>query len=1093
MNLVLHLLIRNRPNRVGLGSSRTKSNTTKSSRKEQRPDSNQRKENTMFKKLFFIISLLIGFLFSESFAIEPHFMKDPAISPDGKVVCFSYMSDLWIVQFEGGEAKRITVSKGDDLNPVFSPDGKKIAFNSNRDGQTNIYIIPSEGGEAKCISKEGLRVCDWYKNGKKLLATGYEVGMGTNIFSVPLDGKRSTEITEIGDFYSKLSPDNKKIIFNRRGMPYREAYHGSINGELWEYDIKDKKYTRLTHTDYTERYPVYSYINDRIYFAATKGRIFQLYCVENYDFENKKQLSNFKIWSVRDISIARENDRIVFERFDEIWKYSPEKGKVEKLDIEIKQDFLESFEEKEDVYNSSNNFAVSPDGKLVLFSHKFDLFAVPEKGDEVKQITFDQEGIDDIVIMSDNQTIFFTSFIKGKTELIKVNIKDIDKIEKIKWLKNKYIEEIQFGNDENLIVNYSDDDSRYKLASINYKTGKVKELITDQVVRSNFAWSKDDRYGLYFAIREGCWDRDLYLYDFETGEKILLIPHHGWMDDVFWGKKGEFVFFDQYWKICRLELQSKEDFWDEEDYWKPILAPEDEQEKEEDEEVKDKDEKKEDEEKEEEVTPIKIDFKDIDKRVFDLVSRPGYNRIVATITDSMIYYLYEFYEASPSGWKSEYSMRKVDYKGKKDEEFYTFSDEPDDLIYNEENKSFYFISNGTLKKLSMDKETEIVKNKFKYKYDKLKLNKSIFEQAWTTFGRKFYDPDMHGQDWDELFERFYPYMDYAYTPEMMDDIISEMIGELDASHTGFYPRREEDVKQYDKAFGGFTLDYFDIPKKGIKFKKIFRKSKLNMPYEIKAGDILLSVDGVEITPETSVHSLFLNKIDDKIKLEIQTQDSVKTVEIKGLSRWENYKQYYDTWVDERREIVDKLTDGEIGYAHIRSMGYTSYNKFVQDIFARNYDKKALIIDIRNNPGGWIHDLLVELLTKKTYAYTTYRTFNARKQKFPPNTWEKPIILLINENSFSDAEIFPILFKQLNLGKVVGMPTCGAVIGTGHIEFMDGSSMRMPGTGWYTAEDINMEGTGAEPDILVDQTPEEKIADDDVQLKRAIEELKKELK
>ncbi|MCK4339161.1 MAG: PD40 domain-containing protein, partial [Candidatus Cloacimonetes bacterium] len=189
----------------------------------------------MFKRIFSLCIFYLLFYSIPVFSIEPHFMKDPAISSDGNTVCFYYMSDLWIVQFEGGEAKRITVSKGDDFNPVFSPDGKWIAFNSNREGQTNIYVIPSDGGVATCISKEGLRACDWYKNGKKLLATGYEVGMGTNIFSVHLNGKRPAEITEIGDFYSKLSPDNKKIIFNRRGMPYREAYHGSINGELWEY------------------------------------------------------------------------------------------------------------------------------------------------------------------------------------------------------------------------------------------------------------------------------------------------------------------------------------------------------------------------------------------------------------------------------------------------------------------------------------------------------------------------------------------------------------------------------------------------------------------------------------------------------------------------------------------------------------------------------------------------------------------------------------------------------------------------------------------------------------------------------------------
>ncbi|MEA3476445.1 MAG: S41 family peptidase [Candidatus Cloacimonadota bacterium] len=1043
----------------------------------------------MFKKLLFIIFLLIGFLFSESFAIEPHFMKDPAISPDGETVCFSYMSDLWIVPFKGGEAKRIIVSKGEDSGPVFSPDGKWIAFNSNRDGQKNIYIIPSEGGEAKCISKEGLQVCDWFNNGKKLLASGYEVDLGANLFSVRklADEKRPTEITAIGDFYSKLSPDNKKIIFNRGGMAYREAYHGSINGELWEYDIKDKIYTRLTNTDYTERYPVYSYVNDRIYFAATKGRIFQLYYAVptgRNDLENRIQISNFDIWSVRDIDIARENDRIVFERFDEIWKYNPQNNKVDKLNIEIKQDCIENFEVKEEVCNSANKYAISPDGKLIAFCYKYDLFAVPEKDDEVKQITFDQIGIIDIVIMPDNHTIFFTRFEEGQTELYKVNIRDIDNIEKIKWFSNgKFVEDIKSGYEDYLLVYYSDEVSKNKLASLNFKTGKVKKIISDHVLSlHNCAWSKDGRYLLYVTVEEGSWDRDLYIYDFETKEKRLITPYHGWIGAPYWGMKGDFAFFTEDGEIYKIELQAKEDFWDEEDNWKPILAEENKKTIEKDKEEKGKEEEKK--EKKEEVNSIIIDFEDIDKRIYELVSKRGNNWVVATITDSMICYL--------NSYNRKYTLRKVDYKGKKDEEFYKFSAEIEYLTYNETNKCFYYVENNSIKKLSMDKKPEVIEFNFKYKYNRFALNKTVFEQAWTIFGKRFYDPNMHGQDWKALYKRFHPYMDYAYTPQIMDDIISEMIGELDASHTGFYPRDEGGVHQYEQAFGGFILDYFDIPNKGIRFKKIFRKSKLNMPYGIKPGDVLLSVDGVEINSETAITPLFLNKVDDKIKLEIQVKDSIKTVEIKGLSPWKNRRMNYDNWVDERRELVDKLTDSKVGYAHIRSMGHSSYVKFVQDIFARNQDKDALIIDVRNNPGGWIHDLLVELLTKKSYAYTTNRLFDARKQTFPSDTWEKPLILLINEHSFSDAEIFPILFKQLNLGKVVGMPTCGAVIGTGHIEFMDGSSMRMPRTGWFTPDDINMEGMGAKPDILVDQTPEQKIADDDVQLKRAIEEILREV-
>ena len=502
---------------------------------------------------------------------------------------------------------------------------------------------------------------------------------------------------------------------------------------------------------------------------------------------------------------------------------------------------------------------------------------------------------------------------------------------------------------------------------------------------------------------------------------------------------------------------------------------------------KDEDAEKEDDEKEsDEDVIITFDLEDIHRRVSVITSKMGYNYIVATDDDSTLYYVNCSYD------NDIYSFRKVDYEGKKDEEIATFSSRPYHIKYNKENDCFYYIESGSLKKITNSGTKKTLENEFEYKYNTYTLNKTVFELAWKAFEKGFYDPDMHGIDWDKAFKKYAPYLEYAYTPKIVGEIYSEMMGEVNASHTGFYARNDDPIPQHDIAYGGFVLDYKDIPKRGIKFKKIYRKSKLNKPYNIKPGDVLLEVDGTEITEDTPIKPLFFNKIDDKIKLKIQTPDSVATVELKGLSWWQNYTLNYDSWVEERKEIVKELTDDKIGYAHIRHMGWSSYEDFVQDVFAKNWQKDALIIDVRNNPGGWIHDWLIELLTKKPYAFTTNRVFNVEKQPFPGNTWTKPTILLINQNSFSDAEIFPNIYKHFKLGKVIGMPTSGSVIGTGYVSFMDGSSMRMPGTGWYTAEDINMEGTGATPDIYLDITYEQRIADDDVQLKKAIEEILKEL-
>lgn len=1042
------------------------------------------KENqTMRKKIILLILCLSLPLFLN--AIEPHFMKDPAISPDGSTICFSYMSDLWLVPFEGGEAKRLTDIEGYDSGPVFSPDGTKIAFNSTRDGYTNIYVIPATGGKAECISKEtGIQVCDWFSD-NRILATRYGIELGSNFCILSLDGSRPIELTPIGEYFSSLSPDNTKIVYSYRGDPFREKYTGSTNGELWEYNIETGDYTRLTRTDYTERYPVYSHIHEnRIYFGASDGTVFQLYYVDDYNFDEKNQLTDFDLWSVRDISIARQNDRIVFEKFDEIWRYEPVDGSVQKVQIDIKQDYIEDFVVKGTYYNSATHYAVSPDGSFIAFAHKFDLFVMPEKGGEVKQVTHNQEGFGGIEIMPDNKTIFFMQYEKGKPGLYKTVITNIENIEKVHWFDDKFVQWIEHGYEDNLLVMYKEGEKSNRIAMVNSKTNKVTPIIEDKIVNSNFAWGPDGRYGLYCSIRDDAPGQDLlYLYDFEEKTSTLILPYYGSMNNPLWGLYGKFAFFNMKGDIYRIDLQAKKDFWDEVDNWEPILRPESSsQEKKEDKDNKGKAEK------DKEPTPINIDLQNIEKRITELVSRPGYNYLIATVPDSLIYYLNVY---TPPDGGTSYTLRKVKYDGESDEVCRTFSSYPEDIQYNKGNQCFYYIENNTLYKLTTDGESKIVENKFRYEYDKLLLNKIIFDQAWQFFGIGFYDPDMHGVDWQEMYNRFLPYMDFAYTPDIMGDIVSEMIGEVNASHTGFYPRKDKHVKSYQQAYGGFTLDYTDLPEKGIRFKKIFNKSKLNKPYGIKPGDVLLAVDGVEITPKTHVSSLFIDKVGEKIVLTIETADSIVTAELLGLSYQEHYNMWYDNWVDERREYVEEFSDGRIGYAHIRQMGRNSYEKFMQDLLALNYDKDAIIIDIRNNPGGWSHDLLLELLTKKHYAYQAPRWLGAKKVKTPV-AWEKPMALIINENSFSDAEIFPILFKQFDLGPLIGTPTSGSVIATGHIEFMDGSSMRMPGTGWYTLGGANMEGTGAEPDILVEPTPEQLIADDDVQLRKAVEELQKEL-
>ncbi|MCD4819428.1 MAG: DPP IV N-terminal domain-containing protein [Candidatus Cloacimonetes bacterium] len=1026
-------------------------------------------------KIFFLILFFIQILFV--FAFEPHFMSDPEISPDGTQVCFVYLSDLWLVPFEGGTAIRLTSTEGDESNPTFSPDGSYIAFNSNRDGWSSIYKIPSQGGLAEIISREPFSLKDWFPNDKSLLVSGNDPSGELIYYKMFQDGTFQ-EIISFAGYYSAVDKSGNMIIFSRNGHPYREKYQGSTNGDLWQYNIKKKEFTRLTETDYTERYPVFSK-SGKVYFAASDGEVFQLYAVENMDFKKRRKLTKFKKWSVRDISISSKDDKLVFEKFDSIWKYDSVNNKAEKLIIEIKEDILDSFDVKKEYKNKFKNYAVSPNGKLVVFTYKFDLFAVPEKGGDVKQLTFSQSGIQDILIMDDNKTIYFTSFVKGKLKIFKLNILNPKNITKMTWSEDKNI--LLLKKDQNhLIIYYSLEKNRGKLAIADMDGQNIKEITDDdEYVYSQARISPDKKYLLYVKIRPGIWSRHLILYNLETNNKHLIKNYDGGFYNVFWGKDGKSAFITQNSNLYRIDLTARKDFFLEEDNWEDILNPSLEKEKK----KKKKDDIDDDDDDEKPIKDVEIDLDNISERFIKITDKNGWNSVVQIKNDSILYYINSF--------EDKKKLYKIDYNGKNEKLIYSFSGDIEQLKYNKKNKSFYFIERSKLKKIGVDsKKVKTIKNDFKYEYNSLKLNYNIFEQAWAEFENCFYDPEMHNVDWKEAFNHYKEYVKYAYDTDILADIISEMIGEVNASHTGFYPRRDKRRKNYSIAYAGFLPDFSESQVEGIKIKKVYRNSKLMKPFGISDGDILLKVDDEKIPDNHNFTKMFVDKVGEKIKLEFQTPDSIKSVMVKGLNYREIYMLHYQNWVEERTEMVEDWSGADIGYAHIRSMNTRSYDKFWQDVYADNYDKKALIIDVRNNGGGNIHDELIDLLTKKSYALSSSRYFDAQKLKSPTNTWEKPMVLLINENSYSDAEIFPHLFKYFKLGKVIGMPTSGAVIGTGHHNFMDGSSMRTPANGWFTKEEINMEGNGVQPDIIVEPTPQQIIDDDDVQLKRAVAELQK---
>lgn len=1055
----------------------------------------------MFKQLVFCLLFLT--LSLAVWALQPDFAADPAISPDGTQVCFVYQSDLWLVDFNGGNASRLTATEAGEWGPCWSPDGRWIAFNSNREGVSYPYLINPVDGTSTLIIAESFSVSDWFADGNSLLCTKYSQTFGSSFYKVPVSGSRPELLAEIGDRYASLAPDNKSIVFNRRGDPYREAYRGSVAGELWKLDIASKTYSRLTNTAFTERYPRFSHTQNALYYCAADGERFQLYRADKLDFANPLKLTNLADWSARDISVARQNDRIVFEYFNELWTYDPDRpanDRAAKLNVLIPEDIWQQNTRRDRMSNEFDSFAISPDELLVGFKYKYDTFLMPRKGGEVKQVTFDQASTGDMEFLDDNRTLLMTLMDKGTDKLYTAKCDSTQTaITPLEWFGKDSLSVEGFAKDASgkWVIYYGDKRLSGRIAVADKDLANIRALNVNRPVVTNFAISTNGDYAVYATTREDVWMRELWLYDFTRDEHRRIMNDDAWIRNISWTKDDRSLLLSRSNGIYRLDLVPRDEFEYEVDNWQEIFSKPaadsirvikadkaleiklDEQDSADT--LKAKPEPK-------VHKDLQVVWEGVEKRLYPVLTEDGvYLSVQQVIDDSTFYYFSE-----KRGPDAATELKKANIYGKSSKKEFDLGTGIGARTWI--GKTLYYVKDGKILYYNTDKGSKgEVKAEFDYKYDTNLLNTRVFEQVWGKFGLNFYDPNMHGKNWQNLYQRYHPYAEKARSIDDIAIIVNEMIGEVNASHTGFYPRRDKNENYLQAAYLGLELDYSKALKEGIRIDVVYPGSRLANFYKVQAGDILTRIDGIAITAKTPVDSLLLDKAGKRIRVQYSSDGTLREAVVTGLSWAENRKLFYNHQVSVSKATVEKESNGRLGYVHIPAMGGQDYDNFYRDTFRDNADKEALIIDVRGNSGGHIHDQIITLLSKKPYALSTSRRYSQERITEPRQAWTKPTIVLVDEGSFSDGEIFPAVYQELKLGKLVGTPSSGSVIGTWEYDLLDGSSMRLPGSGWYKLDGTNMEGNGVVPDIIVEISPEDEIAGRDTQLLRAIEEILRDIK
>jgi tricorn protease len=1020
-----------------------------------------------------VVALAIVFLAAAAGrAQEPiRFARTPDISPDGKLVAFSYLGDIWVVETIGGVARPVTMHEAHDFAPVFSPDGRMLAFSSNRHGSYDVFVVPVQGGKPRRLTFDSAAdlVNSWSPDGKSILfastrSTAFPATF--ELYSVPVEGGRVRRITKCEGKEGVYSPNGDRIAYVRGpGTWYRKGYRGSSNDDIWICDAAGNNNRRFTSFNGQDTSPMWSADGQTLYYtsevAGTPANIVR------QDIASKtppQLLTQHKDDGVRRARISRNGDWIVYEGGPDLWVVSTKTGQSRKLAIEVHADDKANTERIVTFTQGAAEFALSWDEKFVAFSVHGDLFLMPVTGGKATRLT-DSPAYDHSIAWAPNgKKIIFASDRGGHEDLYSLVSDDPEHPELVKAHKFK-ITQLTHNPDAEVGVSYAPNGRRVaflragKLWSMK-PDGTDEKVLTPDVQVFDYEWSPDSKW-LVYGRQDGSFASELFIIPADgcgPGGSPRNITHYAtYNGGVTWSARGN--------RLAFVSLRRSNPGMYVLSLHKPAAPGA------------------------AEAASADIDWDDIHLRVKQPAPIPAEEGAISPDGNKVA-----FRSTSSSGddlWVASSDgghLHRIT-AGNLGPRQIQWSRNTSDLIY-------FRDRNGMCRKAwaGMSGEPAVIGFQAKMVVRRDEEFAEMFEQSWRALRDHFYDAKFHGADWDAIRTKYRPLVKHVALKEDLYALVSLMLGELNASHlgiAGFLAHPEEMTAElgliFDDTYAGAGLKIAEIVKRGPADKR---------GLDLKPGDIICAIDRVEVTDQVSFSRLLNDKVGETIVLEVAPATASlsdpkarRRVEIQGASRDAIGHLMYERWVEHNARRVDELTKGKLGYIHIPSMDEEGLDGFVRALYSDNYDKDGIVLDVRYNGGGFTHDQILNYLGGREHTFfrqryggegLVLRSFDRK--------WTRPLVLLINNRSFSDAEIFPHAFRTLGLGKLVGQATGGHVIGTSSVRLIDGSMFRVPRTGVFTLQGVDMEKEGVQPDVLVEDSPDQLARGQDAQLDKAVEVL-----
>ncbi len=1093
-----------------------------------------------FRALTFLSIMVIGGGVLQAEPIK--FARYPGVANDGRIA-FSYHGDIWVVEADGSNPQRLTAHIARDESPRFSPDGTQIAFNSDRLGNGDVWVMPASGGEPEQITfnSGGDAVQYWTPQGDGLLisTSGGANPWGTPLHIVSLNSNMPRPLPMDKAAAGMLSQDGTRIAFNRNGFRYwRKGYRGNNNTDIWVQDLETKEFQQLTdhnlqdyrnHTQ--DAMPMWG-ADGMIYFMSERDGIFNIWKIDPAGGE-PQQVTQHTDDGVQYPSISPDGTKIVYENEFEIWRLDVPSGNPQKISIDMAFDPKDNYLEILTANDTAEGFTPSPKGDRVAVDFHGEIFVVPvdaELGEKV-QVTSSAWRERRETWSPDGKYIAYISdkSLDEEIWLYDVEQRSHRQLTKHASLKSSY----SWSPDSKNILLEADK----KLFLVDVESGEMNELAYNEEGGFNFgSFSKDGNWLVYSRSDENL-NSEVYLFNIAEKKEYNVTDHRFREFGGYLTGDGKHVIFasnrsgeNQLYAVSLSKLTEDPDdplvrakkgesasggssgnrgggrgrgrgrgavasMQDDQDNDQDDDAQDDDQ---------DDDESDQDEETSDEPLEVTIDLDGIKDRARQLTSGDGVGSFELAKDGKTIYFTQggALHTIGVDG-RGEKQIAEGGFGGMQ------FSADGKYIFYRAGGGGGGggrgrgrgrggFGGGGAIARMSASGSgSKNISFSFNVRVDHKAEWEQVFEESWRVMKYRFYDEDMHGVDWEATKARYKPMLAYVGENQDLYDLCNEMIGELNASHTGVSgPSTVNMPNLYSTRHLGFEIEsdgeYYRV-------SHVYRHGPADKEWlDIEPGDFVLAIEGTEIRDGDNYYKLLNETINDYVDVKIASasprcDDPVDERDVRINAVGSVRGLQYEEWVEKCREFVDKESGGKIGYVHIQSMNQPSLARFEEEI-DQFWNKNGMIIDIRYNGGGNIDQQLIDILERRPYEYWNSRLGGRAAGRRPRQAIAGPKVMLINWRSASDSEVTPQGFRDLGLGRIVGNPTYGAVIATGSYRLLNGGSIRTPGSLVVTYDPsqpnnygINLENFGVAPDVWVENTPEDELAGFDRELKAAVDE------